>query len=98
MHLEIPRIINTIQEMREHLVGEGNLTFVCQFEGSPLPNIMFYFNGAVISLDSGVTITNNTLTISSPQVFHSGIYQCIISNDFGDDQISWLLEIREPSE
>ena len=98
MHLEIPRIINTIQDMRERLVGEGSLTFTCQFEGSPLPNITFYFNGAITTLDSGVSIINNTLTIPSPQVSHSGIYQCIVSNEFGDDQIAWLLEIRHPSE
>ena len=95
MHAEVPRITSTIQDEREHLVGEGNLTYVCQFEGFPLPNITFFFNGAIISPDNGVTIVGNTLTIPSPQVYRSGIYQCIVSNEFGDDQQSWLLEIRQ---
>ena len=45
----------------------------------------------------GVNIINSTLIIPTPQVSHSGIYQCIVSNEFGDDQAAWLLEIREPS-
>ena len=95
---EVPRITNTIQDERDLLVGEGSLTYTCQFEGVPLAVVIFYFNGAVISPDSGVTIIGSTLTISFPQVSHSGIYQCIISNEFGDDQQAWLLEIRQPSE
>ena len=71
--------------------------YTCQYEGFPLPSVTFYFNGAVISLGSGVTIIGNTLIIPTPQVFHSGVYQCIISNEIGDDQLAWLLEIREPS-
>ena len=98
MHAEVPSIINTIQDRTEHLVGEGSLIYTCQFEGAPLPDIAFYFNGAALSPDSGVTIVGNTLTIPSPQVSHSGIYQCIVSNEFGDDQQAWLLEIRQPSE
>ena len=95
--VEVPRIINTIEDDRDIFVGEENLMYTCQFEGSPLPNITYYFNGAVISPISGVTIVSNTLTIPSPQVSHSGIYQCIVSNEFGDDQKAWLLEIRQPS-
>ena len=94
---EIPRITNTVQD-KTHFAGEESLTYICQFEGFPLPNVAFYFNGAVIPPDRGVTITNNNLTIPSPQISHSGIYQCIISNEIGDDQAAWLLEVKEPSE
>ena len=97
-HAEVPRITNTIHDERDHLVGKESLTYTCQFEGFPLPNITFFHNGAVISPESGMTIVNNSLTIPSPQVSHSGIYQCIVSNEFGDDQIAWVLEIRQPSE
>ena len=96
-HAEVPRITNTFRDERGHF-GKESLTYTCQFEGFPLPNIIFFFNGAVISPDSGVTINNNTLTIPIPEPNHSGIYQCIVSNDFGDDQQAWLLEIRQPSE
>ena len=83
--------------MTKHLVCK-NLTLKCQFEASPLPNTAFYFNGAIISSDNRVTIINNTLIIPSPQVSDSGIYQCIVGNEFGDDQIAWLVKIRNPSE
>ena len=68
MHAEVPTITSSIQDEREHLVGESNLTYICQFEGFPLPNITFYFNGAAISPESGVTVIGNTMTIPSPQV------------------------------
>ena len=96
-YTEVPRITNTIQDHRDYLVGGQNLTYICQFEGFPLPNISFYHNGAAISRGSGVTIIGNTLIIPTPQVSHSGVYQCIISNVVGDDQLAWLLEVREPS-
>ena len=97
---EVPNITNTSQDEREHLVGEENLMYTCEFEGFPLPSISFYFNGVCITVDStnGIIIVGNTLTIPSPQVSHSGVYQCIVSNEFGDDQAAWLLEIRQPSE
>ena len=69
----------------------------CEFEGYPTPRIDWYFNGKPISPDSGVSISDNTLAIASPQTSNSGIYQCIVSNDVGDDQAAWLLEIRLPS-
>ena len=94
---EIPRITNRIQDERSLFAGKGILTYSCQYEGFPLPDVSFYFNGAPILLGSGVTINDNTLTIPTPQVFHSGVYQCIINNEVGDDQLAWLLEIREPS-
>ena len=97
IHLEVPRITSIFEERRDILVGEDSLMYTCQFEGFPLPNITFYFNGVVISHGSGVIVVGNTLTIPSPQVSHSGIYQCIVSNEFGDDQKAWLLEIRQPS-
>ena len=73
--------------------------YACEFDGFPSPSVTFYFNGQLIlSSDTSMIIANNTLIIPSPQVSHSGIYQCIVSNEFGDDQATWLLEIRQPSE
>jgi hypothetical protein len=99
LNLEVPRINSTFQEEREHLVGEMNLTYMCEFEGYPLPNVAFYFNGVHIPANNtnGICVVSNTLIIPSPQVYHSGIYQCIVSNEIGDDQAAWLLEIRQPS-
>ena len=72
--------------------------YTCEFEGSPTPSIEWYFNGQPVPSTFGVTINGNTLTIPSLQLSHSGIYQCIVSNEFGDDQAVWLLEIQPSSE
>ena len=98
MHTEVPMIRN-VTTFHSLYVGVQNLINKCEFNGFPFPNIIFYFNGAPITdSTTGVNIVNDTLTIPSPQISHSGIYQCIVSNEFGDDQASWLLEIRQPSE
>ena len=95
---EIPSITSTFPDEREHYTGEQNLTYACESDGFPLPRIAFYFNGASITVDNSmdIIVNNDTLIIPSPQVSHSGLYQCIVSNEFGDDQQSWLLEIIEP--
>lgn len=97
---EVPRITYSLEDERDRLVGEMNLTYICEFEGYPLPNLAFYFNGARIPTNNTngiIYIVGNKLIIRSAQVSHSGIYQCIVSNEFGDDQQAWLLEIRQPS-
>ena len=71
--------------------------YTCEFEGSQPSTIEWFFNGQPISPNSGVSAVGNTLTIASPQVSNSGIYQCIVSSRYGDDQHAWLLEIRQPS-
>lgn len=83
---------------REVFVGGRALTFTCESMGTPEPSIEWYFNGQPITADSGVSTVGNTLIIASPQTRNSGVYQCIVSSQFGDDQRAWLLEIREASE
>jgi hypothetical protein len=68
--------------------------YVCEYEGSNNPWISWFFNGRSVDPQSGVSISENTLTIASPRVSNSGLYQCIVSNAFGDAQAAWLLEIR----
>ena len=87
-------------DMREVFVGSRPLTFECEAVGTPDPelNIEWFFNGRPIDPTSGVSTVGNALTIASPQVMNSGVYQCIVSNWFGDDQSAWLLEIRNTSE
>ena len=84
--------------MREVFEGSGALRFTCESVGSPAPNITWYVNGQPINPISGVSTVGNTLTIASPLVSNSGVYQCIVSNRFGDDQRAWLLEIRKTGE
>ena len=97
LFIELPTITRSPPDRREIVEGEENLMYMCEFEGYPTPRIDWYFNGEPISSDRGVSISENTLTIASPQTSNSGIYQCIVSNDVGDAQAAWLLEIRQPS-
>ena len=86
---------------RERLVGGGRISYTCVGEGSPDPaSVTWYYNGGTVSLD-GVTVNGNNLVIAAPQVRHSGIYQCFVSNTFNQeayfDQRTWVLEVRQPS-
>ncbi len=60
----------------------------------PVPVTWFYNGG---DLGGGVKVGDNgTLTIVEPLVRHSGIYQCVVENRFGEARMTWLLEVREP--
>jgi hypothetical protein len=94
---ELPRITSSSSDDREIVEGQENLMYTCEYEGSGDLEIAWFFNGQTIVPETGVSISENTLTIASPAVSNSGIYQCIVSNQFGDDQAAWLLEIRPQS-
>ena len=93
---ELPSITSSPMDDREIVEEQMNLEYTCEYVGT-MADIDWFFNGQPIHDDSGVSINDNTLTIASPQVSNSGIYQCIVSNDFGDAQAAWLLEIRPSS-
>ena len=94
---ELPRITMSPPDNREIVAREENLMYSCEFEGSPTPTIQWFFNSQPIAAESGVSVSDNTLMIAAPQESNSGVYQCIVSNQFGDDQAAWLLEIRPSS-
>ncbi len=74
------------------------MEYRCDASGIPFPTVTWYYNGAVIRPGSGGVVVggDGALTISAPQVSHSGIYQCVAANRFGDDRRAWVLEVREP--
>ncbi len=84
--------------VREVIVGRGPATsFSCANTGYPATSTVWYFNG--IEIDSsfvGIVIDNTMLTIANPQVSHSGVYQCFVSNTVSEDNAAWLLEVRAP--
>ena len=62
--------------------------------------VRWFYNGELIESSSGgVVISNENLTIADPQVQHSGIYQCSVTdfNLSGEQIRSWVLEVRDPS-
>ena len=99
IHTEMAAILSPPETDREVIVGEGSETFPCVTTGTPTPTLEWFINGQrVTDSTSGVNITGQTLSIPSPQVSHSGVYQCFASNEVSEARASWAVEVREPSE
>ena len=86
--------------IQEKVVGMS-VVYTCENRGLPVPVVSWYYNGAS-TMPEGITVTNeSTLSISSLQVNHSGIYQCFVENfvidSFRKDSRSWVLQVRSPS-
>ena len=99
IHTEMAVISSPPGNEREVIVGEGSESFSCVTDGTPTPTLEWFINGQrVTDTTSGVNITGETLSIPSPQVSHSGVYQCFASNEVSEAVASWAVEVREPSE
>ena len=87
---------------REILTGNASISYTCEGEGFPVPTFSWYYNGESISSDSGVIVNGNQLNISDLTVNNSGIYQCLLTNNFAMITTtvfrSWILEVRDPRE
>ena len=80
----------------ERLVKQ-RVTFTCVVSGIPTPTVTWYHNGAQLSAGGVISISGNSLTISSLTVGHTGMYQCFANNVVGSTQRSWALQVRTPS-
>ena len=98
IHTEMAAIPSPPGNRREVIVGEGSETFSCATTGTPTPTLEWFINRQPAASTSGVTITGETLSIQSPQVSHSGVYQCFASNNVSEARASWAVEVREPGE
>ena len=76
------------------------MSYRCEVDGTPTPTVTWYYNGGAVS--EGVSVNGRELVIADPQVSHSGIYQCQVTNIIGDTQYedsrTWILEVRMPGE
>ncbi len=80
---------------RGQLVSGGTVVYPCAASGIPQPTVTWFYNGG--DLGGGVEVGGDgSLTIAEPLVRHSGIYQCVVENRFGEARRTWLLEVREP--
>ena len=74
------------------------MLYICETEGYPLPTVTWYYNGGPVPLSRGVNVTDNRLSISNPQGYHSGVYQCVAKNTHGlgesEETRAWFLEVR----
>ena len=74
-------------------VWEGS----CVVSGVPEPTVTFYHNGVLLEGDGVRVITGGTLSISSTEVEHTGMYQCVAENESGSAVATWFLIIRPTS-
>ena len=74
------------------------ITFTCNVAGIPTPTVTWYHNGVQLSAGGVISISGNTLTISSLAMGHTGMYQCFASNPVGSVQHSWALQVRVAGE
>ena len=98
-HTEKATITVDHSNTREVTVGAPNsaTTFSCANTGYPATSTVWYFNGDKIdSSFVGIVFDNTMLAIADPQVSHSGVYQCFVSNTVSEDNAAWLLEVRAP--
>ena len=77
-------------------MGNGAVVYPCVASGIPDPGVTWFYNGELMFGPGVVVGDDNSLTIAEPQVGNSGIYQCIASNEFGEERRAWILEVREP--
>ena len=87
---------------RDVIMGGLSLMYTCGMGGLPIPTLRWYYNGDPISSSLGVTENGNVLTIPTPVIGNSGIYQCFVSNTIEGNlvivQRAWILEVRRPRE
>ena len=82
-----------------------NVTFLCQAVGEPVPDIGWYFNGAMINVSDNrskymimsrllnITTAENTLTVYNIASSNVGTYTCNSSNIIGSVTSSGVLTV-----
>ena len=101
MHLSLfvnaePAFISDVSPNKlDQFVGDP-LSFFCTVAGAPAPDVVWYFNGELLTPSGGLTINGGTIDIPSPTTAHSGMFQCFVSNTANTVHASIALQVREP--
>ena len=93
-----PARVTSVDGPQRVLTGR-TVTLTCNIAAIPDATAMWYKDGN--SIPSGTSIsttpdTNTQLTIASATPANSGMYQCVVSNEYGDDVGSISLQVRDP--
>ena len=79
--------------------------FTCQVTGTPIPNIIWYFNGVPVETDNAMkyvvsetsfnpTFKESRLAINNVELSEMGVYTCNASNIISSDISSGMLTIN----
>ena len=92
--------------MANQTVNEGDKAlFICQTTGSPIPNIIWYFNGfplvsenstkyMISEMSINSTVKSSTLTVIDVALTDIGIYLCNATNTESSNTSSGMLAIN----
>ena len=75
------------------------VTLTCNIDAIPDATVVWYKDGSPVPSGTNISTTpdtNTQLTIASATPADSGMYQCVVSNQHGNDVGSISLQVRDP--
>ena len=93
-----PAHVTSVSGPHRVLTGR-NVTLTCNIDAIPDATVMWYKDGSPVPEGRSISTTpdtNTQLTIASATPSDSGMYQCAVSNQHGDDVGSINLQVRDP--
>lgn len=91
---KVPKLVGNSE------VDQGVTLYLhCQALGTPMPDVVWYFNGLPLEMNVGhVVMANGTLILGPVTKQDEGVYQCFISNNIGKNFTNVLLRVKLSSE
>ncbi|TRY76666.1 hypothetical protein TCAL_10687 [Tigriopus californicus] len=90
---KVPKLVGNPQ------VNPGQTVyFHCQASGTPMPDLVWYFNGLPLPMDENhVVLANGTLMLGPVTKTDEGVYQCFLSNNIGRNFTNVVLQVKSNS-
>ncbi|CAH4030501.1 unnamed protein product [Pieris brassicae] len=74
-----------------------NISLSCNKVGIPTPSTTWSMNGAILESTLRKNVTSDgTLIISMTQYADSGNYTCLVENQHGHDDVTYIVEVKVP--
>lgn len=86
----------SIEPSRTNYYVEENADLKCNSDGNPSPNYTWMFNFTEIVNSSKYSISGDKSKLSfTLHITDNGYYQCVASNEFGEDVFNVMLTVQE---
>lgn len=79
--------------MDNYVLSGANVHFNCIGYGDPWPKVIWKKNSEIVKKTDRVIPTDGLLHILSVKVEDAGTYECILSNSYGEDKRSAVLNV-----
>ena len=92
-----PAHLTSVNGPQRVLTGRP-VTLTCNIAAIPNATVTWYKDGSLVPSGTSISTTpdtNTQLTIASATPADSGMYQCVVSNQHGDDVGSISLQVRD---